>query len=418
MDIKAKLALLKKTAENVDKKHQKKKKPVEKPALVLPDFIEEETPEGTVYYRETSFPLRHRHGSLFLYEIFDSPPEILAFLATDENYGEMDLKKTLFVDTETTGLAGGSGTCAFLTGAGFLRDGNFVVRQYFMPDYMYENAMLAHFLNLVKEHTGFVSFNGKSYDLPLIKTRMAMNRLRCDFDDYFHLDLLHSGRRFWKKTLDSCSLTSLETSVLDFKREDDVPGYLIPDLFFQYIRNKDFQPLDIVFQHNLFDIVSMAVLIARMWSHLELAECGNLCGTEYFSLGRIYEIRGDEEKALSFYQKARNSQLPRHTKAKITENIASILKKRKDHSQAVQMWEEMAGESELDITPFVELAKYYEHTAKDIQKAIEYTDKAWEITSRKRNAGFMSSYYAESEALKKRKERLRKKLEKKSKQPS
>jgi uncharacterized protein YprB with RNaseH-like and TPR domain len=411
MDTKAKLALLKKEVDKVDKKH-KKKKPAEKPAPVLPDFIEEEIPEGIVFFREVSYPLRHKHGGIFLYEIFDTPPEILAFLSQDENMGEIDLRQTLFVDTETTGLAGGSGTCAFLTGVGFIRDDKFVIRQYFMPDYMYENAMLAHFTALVREKSAFVTFNGKSYDLPLIRTRMAMNRIRADFDEYFHLDLLHGSRRLWKKTFDSCSLTSLEKSVLKFTREDDVPGYLIPDLYFQYVRDKNFKPLEIVFQHNLFDIVSMAALIARMWNHLETADCGGLCGTEYFSLGRIYEIRGEDDKALGYYEKAKDSKVSGSIKNKILENIASIHKKRKDHSSAVSAWEEMANVTELDITPLVELAKYYEHTVKDIVKAMEYTDRAWEIVSRKRTAGFMSSYYAESEALKKRKQRLQRKLDK------
>lgn len=410
MDIKAKLALLKKEVAKVEKRHEKRKKKRKKIEIDLPDFIEEGTPFGVAYYRETPYILSNMHGDIKLSELLEVPREIFSFMEQDDNLLNMDLKHTLFLDTETTGLAGGTGTVAFLIGVGFVRDDSFIIRQYFIPDYAYEPAMLYHLDRFSSNYSGLVTFNGKSYDIPLIITRMSMNRLKWQLKDPFHLDLLHGSRRLWKKTHGSCSLTSLESSVLRFYREDDVPGYLIPEMYFQYLRNRNFMPMENVLQHNLYDIISMAALIIRVWSHLEMAEAGQVCGPEFYSLGRIYEKKGDQKKALEFYEKATREKLTSSFNTAVKHRISLILKRKKDYDRLIPMWEEMAKEAELDIYAHIELAKYHEHISKDITRAIQYVERASEILTGKRTMGAIKIYYKEMEQLNHRKKRLKRKL--------
>ncbi|MCD4783266.1 MAG: ribonuclease H-like domain-containing protein [Candidatus Eremiobacteraeota bacterium] len=412
MDIRAKLALLKKEVAKVDKRHEKRKKKRKKIEISLPDFIEEETPLGVAYYRETPWILSTMHGDIKLSELLEVPQEIFSFMEQDDNLLNMDLKHTLFLDTETTGLAGGTGTVAFLIGVGFIRDDSFIIRQYFVPDYAYEPAMLYHLDKFSSDFSGMVTFNGKSYDIPLIMTRMSMNRLKWRLKDPFHLDLLHGSRRLWKKTYGSCALTSLESTVLRFYREDDIPGFLIPDMYFQYLRNKDFMPMEKVMQHNLYDIISMAALIIRVWSHLEMANAGQVCGPEFYSLGRIYEKKGEPERALEFYEKALRERLTHSFNMAVKHRVSLILKRKKDYNRLIPMWEEMAKEAELDIYAHIELAKYHEHTSKDITRAIQYIENASEIVIRKRTLVTSKTYYKEMEQLNHRKKRLKGKLEK------
>jgi len=412
MDIKAKLALLRKEVAKVDKKHEKRKKKRKKIEINLPGFVEKETPFGITYYREISRILSDMHGDIKLSELLEIPREIFSFMGKDDSLLNMDLKKTLFLDTETTGLAGGSGTVAFLVGVGFIRDESFVVRQYFIPDYTFEPAMLHHLDIFSDGYSGLVTFNGKSYDIPLLMTRMSMNRMKWRLNNPLHLDLLHGSRRLWKKTHGSCSLTSLESAVLRFYREGDVPGYLIPEMYFQYLRNKNFEPMEKVMKHNFFDIISMASLIARVRSHLEMAETGRVCGTEYYSLGQIYEKKGDRDKALEFYEKAMREKLIPSFRRGVEHRVSLILKREKDYERVIPLWEEMARKAELDIYAHVELAKYHEHKSGNIERAIQYVEEAREIVSRKRSLGAFETYHREMEQLNHRKKRLNRKLEK------
>ena len=410
MNIKAKLALLKKEADKVNKKHKTKKKM--KKEIILPDFLQEETTYGTAYFRDVNYPLNHRHGDIFLREILEVPGEILAFMGQEDVLENMDVKKTLFLDTETTGLAGGTGTYAFLIGIGFIKEDSFIVRQYFMPDYSYEPAMLQHINEFIKDYTGMVTFNGKSYDFPLIKSRFSLNRLKLSLPSPLHLDLLHGSRRLWKRTHGSCKLTALEGSVLDFYREDDVPGFLIPDMFFQYLKDRDFRPMEKVFEHNVFDIVTMAALIVRMWSHLEMAESGMVCGSEYYSLGAVYEKRKDEDNALRFYERALKERLSPSMKTKVRQKIARIYKRRDMFEEALNIWIEMAEEAVLDIYAHIELAKFHEHKTKDLKQAIHYVEEAGKIVERKKRTGSVSLYYKEIKQVNHRRKRLLSKSEK------
>ena len=278
-----------------------------------------------------------------------------------------------------------------------------------MPDYAHEPAMLQHIDDFMKDYDGLVTFNGKCYDFPLIKTRFLLNRLKLSNPEPMHLDLLHGSRRLWKKTHGSCKLTSLECSVLDFYREDDIPGQFIPEMYFNYLRNRRFGPMEKVLEHNVYDIVSMAALIVRMWTHLEMAQGGQVCGTDFFSMASIHEKRGEEDKALEFYEKALLEKLNPVAKVKVQQKISRIYKRRKLYDKAVKLWMEMADEAVADIYAHLELAKYYERITGDIEQALHYVNWAGEIVELKKHSRTLTVYYKEIRQLNHRRSRLLKK---------
>ena len=187
----------------------------------------------------------------------------LTTLTGDPDLEDFELAQALFIDTETTGLAGGTGTYAFLIGCGWLEDGALRVEQYFMRDHADEPAMMAHLARLISRFDWTVSFNGKSFDLPLLRTRFIMNRTRTALDALGALDLLHAARRLWRHQLPRRDLGTLEREILGVQRELDVPSHEIPDIYFRYLRTGDASELVPVMAHNRQDMVSMAALLAR-----------------------------------------------------------------------------------------------------------------------------------------------------------
>src|SRR5579859_3798690 len=177
--------------------------------------------------------------------------------------GLPETSRLMFLDTETTGLAGGTGTCAFLIGVGAVEGSQFVVRQYFLRDYPEEKAMLA-LADALENYEGLVTFNGKTFDIPLLETRYALARMESPFARLLHLDLLHPARRLWKLRLESCALGHLETEVLGIHRQGDVDGSEIPGIYFDYLRTGDSRGLQPVFYHNALDIISLAALTVEM----------------------------------------------------------------------------------------------------------------------------------------------------------
>ena len=193
----------------------------------------------------------------------DADRRALTTLSGDPELEDFELERALFVDTETTGLAGGTGTYAFLVGCGWVEDGALRVEQYFMRDHADEPAMMAHLARLIARFDWTVSFNGKSFDLPLLRTRFIMNRRRTALDALGALDLLHVARRLWRYQLPRRDLGTLEREILGVERELDVPSHEIPDIYFRYLRTGDARELVPVVAHNRVDMVSMAALLAR-----------------------------------------------------------------------------------------------------------------------------------------------------------
>lgn len=314
-----------------------------------------------------------------------------------------DVERLLFLDTETTGLSGGAGTIAFEIGVGYVEGQDMVIRQYVMRDYSEEAAMLADLAQLIKRFNTLVTFNGKAFDIPLIDSRMIMQRIHLQLSELPHFDLLHACRRVYKLRLRRCNLAALEEAVFGEAREDDLPGAMVPQRYFDYLKTREFALLEDVLRHNLKDVQSLAALTGHLCSVFREPE--QLTYPEdLFSVGRTLERGGRTNKARECYRILGHSSLS----SKAHMHLAVSYKKEKDWQEALDYWKTMIAHGEGGSWPYVEAAKYYEHVRKDISKALSYANAA---LSHELNARMLSGGYKddELEALHKRIRRLMKK---------
>ncbi len=217
--------------------------------------------------------------------------------------------KLLFLDLETTGLAGGAGTYAFLVGCGWFDGATFRLRQFFLSSFGAERALLESVAELAADTACVVTYNGKTFDLPLIETRFALQRMQTPFAGMPHVDMLHPARRLWRED-DACRLTNLERTLCGHEREGDVPGFEIPSRYFHYVRSGDARGLDAVFEHNRLDIVSLAMLTARATQLLDEGAAAARTSREALGMGVLYERAGMVNEALDAFARAAKADLP------------------------------------------------------------------------------------------------------------
>ena len=313
-----------------------------------------------------------------------------------------DVRKLLFLDTETTGLSGGAGTLAFEIGLGFIDARGMVIRQYVMRDYGEESAMLAEIASLLPRFDTLVTFNGKSFDIPLLESRMVMHRIRVHLTDWPHLDLLHACRRVYKLRLGRCSLSALEEAVLGESRTDDLPGAQVPQRYFDYLRTREFALLEDVLRHNRQDVESLASLTGHLCSAFREPE--QLAHAEdAFCVGRTLLRGGHTEEGRRCLRILGMSSMS--SQAHMV--LSASYKKSREWASSVAMWTEMIARGEGGTWPYVELAKYYEHTERDYARALRYAGAA---LSRALNLSPLGGDDAEIATLRKRVERLKRKL--------
>ncbi|MBI5093417.1 MAG: ribonuclease H-like domain-containing protein [Candidatus Hydrogenedentes bacterium] len=212
------------------------------------------------YHTQQDFPLDYLQGDIHLGSALEAIPEHIALAACDPDLDGFDPSTAVFVDTETTGLSGGTGTMAFLVGVGYFTGDCFRLEQCFMRDFDEEEPMLRYLDGLFARAEAVVTYNGKSFDLPLLRTRFISNRIPFRLDSAVHFDLLHASRRFWKQRLRDCSLGNVERVVLGVQRLGDVNSAEIPEIWFDYLRTRDARKLERVFYHHKHDILSLAAL--------------------------------------------------------------------------------------------------------------------------------------------------------------
>lgn len=342
-----------------------------------------ETPHGQHILVEKNYNTLLPHGGVKLKEIFNIKPEILSLINKNEEFKKVDFRKTVFIDTETTGLAGGSGTYIFLFGAGYFQGENFILRQYFMDDYDKEPATLYSINSFLQQFDSVVSFNGKAYDIPLLTTRLLMNRFESPLKGQLHMDLLAPARRLYRQRLASVSLASLEKNLCSIKRKGDIPGYEIPALYFRFLNNKNPYPLKPVFYHNRIDILTLITLTCKMAKALEDPFYSDSCEEEdYYCLGKVYEDMGLIQESINCYTKALSI---RGVKEKAYLQLSLLYKRLGKWKEAVDLWDYMQSHNIYSIFALIELAKYYEHKVKDYEMAQMATQKALELTYRKQN---------------------------------
>ena len=293
-------------------------------------------------------------------------------------------KQFLFFDCETTGLAGGVGTVAFLIGFASFTDDGLETRQYFLTDYGDEEAMLESVLSEFSDTTALVSYNGASFDMPILRNRLIINRVARTAPYQCHLDLLHPVRSLYKRRIQSCSLTSVEENVFGFHREGDIPGYLVPGIYFDWLGSEDTTSLAGVVEHNRLDIVSLALILSR------ITEC-HVSGGEslseamdVYSFSRMQVARRKITEAANLLR-SREPHLEALDSREVDFHRSMTHKRARDSARALPIWERLAkGQRRDKIAQLsrIELAKYFEHKSRKFDRALSYTEEAI-----RRNAG-------------------------------
>ena len=284
---------------------------------------------------------------------------------------DLPLDSLLFLDTETTGLSGGAGTIAFLTGLGWFEGDEFVVEQDLMRDYPEEGAMLARVLELAEKAKLLVTFNGRTFDLPLLESRFTMNGQRVPLTRKEHLDLLHPARAVFKLRLKRCRLSNLEEAVLGIVREDDLPGSEVPKTWFDYLKTGNFNLIDMILEHNVQDIRSMPLILARLMEMYE-APLREPHQEDIYSIGRTLERRGQAERARKCYRAADKGTMSRLARLSLAESY----RKDTDYTASAGIYERMLKDGQGSVEVLIKLAILYEHRLKRPEEALKLTRRA------------------------------------------
>lgn len=324
---------------------------------------------------ENAFALGGRYGQIPISMGLQIPAEVVGFLSRDAAFQGLDLSTALFLDLETTGLAGGTGTIPFLVGLAYYRDDRFKVTQFFLNEMAEEDRLVREFDRFVRE-MGFksiVTYNGKAYDVPLVETRFALHRMPCPLRGMPHLDFLFSARSLWKHRYDSCRLFDLAQQIVQAERSEDIPGAEIPTRYFQYIRSGDFGLIDPILYHNQEDLLSLlGVVVAGAILVERHREAGAGDAMDLYGVANLFERSGDTATAAALLQQAlsRGGSLTAEASHVARRKLSHHFKKAKDWDRALPFWQEMAAGEAVDCDCFRELAMYFEHTAKDYGEAI------------------------------------------------
>jgi len=287
-----------------------------------------------------------------------------------------DTGQWLFLDTETTGLTGGTGTYPFLIGLAWWEGGGLEVEQLFMREYSEERSLLAALSERLAERTVLVTFNGKSFDWPLLETRFRMTRTMAPPVPRAHLDFLHPARNLWRLRLGSVRLSQLERHVLGWDRGADLVSELIPRIYLDFVRGGQPDPLVPVFEHNQMDLCGLAGLSARILSLLGDEQDSSRDGLELYGVSRICERRGELKRARQLYEQSIGLVLPAETDRCARMALARLAKRDRDFARARELWESTLGDTPEGYHAYEQLAIYYEHEARDPGQALAIARQA------------------------------------------
>lgn len=317
-----------------------------------------------------------RHGHRNISEAYDFDMTAAALLANNPGISGFSCSDALFLDTETTGLAGGTGTMAFLIGLGWFEGCHFHVRQILARDFGEEKAALAHLAAIAGQKKFLVTFNGKAFDINLLVTRFIMNRLEGGLASLPHLDLLHPARRILGHRLANSRLVTLEAEILGVMREGDVPGWEIPQRYFDWLKRRDPRLLTGIFEHNRLDVISMATLTAHL---TEIVTARTLIKNthidDFLAAAHLLLNRRDMQgtgKILSMFNEQSCMDFSPPSKKK----LASLYKRTGRLNEAVHIWQEMVACQPPDYCAVSELAKWLEHRVSDFRQAKTLVENA------------------------------------------
>ena len=324
----------------------------------------------------------------------------LRLLAPDAPDEIADPQQWLFLDTETTGLAGGTGTYPFLVGIAWWDAGGLEVEQFFMREHSEEHSVLVALAERMAERRVLVTFNGKSFDWPLLETRYRMTRKIPVPSPRAHLDFLHPARNLWRLRLGSVRLAELERHVLGWNRGTDVMSELIPQLYFDFLRGGPPGA-----DSSRFSITTRWICAGWPGYRRECCRCSrtrkskSADALELFGVSRICERRGEAARARALFQRSIAGELPAATERIARRSLALMAKREGDFARARALWESLLGNSREGLEAYEQLAIYYERHAREPLEAASVTKKALTELRRANRAGTLpASLYRSTRA--------------------
>jgi uncharacterized protein YprB with RNaseH-like and TPR domain len=387
----------------------KPKEKLEKVYFPVEDIVSgvyRESVFGRSFVHSEDYSLDYLHGTVQICEL-KPISRILAWSGL-ETLADVPFNSILFLDTETSGLSGGTGTLVFMVGIGFLREDGFHVEQFFLSNPDQETQFLNSISESLSPFSVLVTYNGKAFDAPLLNTRFDLNNITSPIRSFSHIDLLPLARRIWKYRLESRSLKNIETEILKTQRtQEEIPGWEIPQIYFDYLRSEDARPLKGVFYHNAMDVLSLAALFQFLAGFTDNPfSIPAPDSIDLVALANLYEDLGDLEAAARYYEIGLNEHLPGDLHHKTLERFARMHRKTRNWEKALQLWQ--SGYSEDDLYSLIELAKFYEHHEKSPEKALDFAQIALQITKSNKKLTNVSAF-TEAE-IKKRITRLKGKI--------
>ena len=365
------------------------------------------TPYGDTYVVESWYGVEYQHGTIQLTN--DYKLQVLSEWGHAPHLAHSPLSGFVFLDTETTGLGGGTGTFAFLVGLGHLTENGFHLIQLLLRGPQEEPALLYLLNQYLSAFQAVVTYNGKSFDIPLLNTRHILNGFNSPFKAFDHLDLLPLARRLWKNRLPSRSLGNLEIEIIGAARtQEEVPGWLIPQIYFDYLHNGDARPLSGVLYHNGMDILSLAALFQHV-AHLLDDPLGYVApqSLDLIAVARLYEELGQYETAVQLYETSLQMGMPEPFFIQTLERFANLYRRQGEWQKTINLWHKAVEHHQVDAC--IELAKYYEHQQRDCVQALQWAEKALQMVDD--HIPGIAARREEKKALNHRIDRLHRKLE-------
>ena len=324
-----------------------------------------EAQDGVYRIHRSELPLDHVHGGVALRDIAQSRLGRLAGIARDPTLIGLDPRRCIYFDTETTSLGGGVGTWVFLLGAAWFEGDRFVVEQFFLEDVTGERALLEAVNARFRRFDHVVSFHGKGFDAPRLGGRLIFHRMQAALPQS-HLDLCIVGRSLYRGAYENCRLQTFERELVGFHREDDLPGADCPVAFFDHLQGES-DRIPRVFEHNFLDVLTLPAVAARFAEAIadptDPVLQSNL-GVYYESVGRDREARAMYVAALEGLREPRHKLLIR-----TLERLALLERRAGRHAESAQLLLERIGMFPDAFQPLEDLAKYYEHRARDLASA-------------------------------------------------
>jgi uncharacterized protein len=335
-----------------------------------------ERPGGRLLIVERSFDGIHPHGSCSLGEIYRADPQSISLLAGSDSFHEFHPDEAVFLDTETTGLAGGAGTCVFLIGAAYFNRSRFTIRQFFLPGFDSERVFLKDFDEWINSAPGgrrfryLVTFNGKSYDMNLLESRFILQRLTPPCRSLQHLDLLYPSRTLWKGRFEGCALQVLERRLLGILREKDIPSALIPQIYFNYLHWGESRSFPEVFEHNRIDLLSLVSLLTV--ACLAVEQPGGRYFLDAEAAAHLYMLRGHYQRAAQLLEDALAKPSRSQERLGLLLQLARLKKRLGESESALSLWREMIDAyPRAPLETFEEAAKLLEHRFRAFQEALQ-----------------------------------------------